>query len=163
MPELVILEVQKYRAADGNLYDDVEDAERADREYLEDFQSRVIKEVENLARIGKKHIESKASSMNRNAEIGYYMILTLKNKYQDMHFLARNVDELALAYRSIFEKNYSLGFYHDDEKTELTAKIIQETSNSYAAVAFVRNRREYDYEGILEDRIRAFDKEFADV
>lgn len=144
MVEVVKETVEKFKSLDGKLYDTLEKAERADKEWsfkqtfdptreVEKYEKECIR---NFAR-AQKHIDS-----GRDKFPDFWC---MKGKYGRNYYMCNGFDDMEKMGWSIFNNNFDFYRWYSDE-VMATVNLIKETENKKAALSFVLDRSSEGYE-----------------
>lgn len=152
-----VVTVQKYKSLNGYVYDTLKDAEAADKEWKQDNEYDLEKDIAQLTKIGERDIRYlKKSDESRKFSL-YPAVVVLEGKYENLYFVAKNVDQLPKIYLDILLINSNNEFYYTPNAKAISNEILR-TSNYMAAYAFVKERTSYQYEKVtVEHNIKIYE------
>ena len=158
MVEKVTETVEKYKSKDGNLYDTLEKAEKADKEWERKNSFDPAKEVALL----EKLCGNSFSRLQKRIDSGktqFPSFWVTEQKYGQVYYMCNSFDDKEEMGWSAFIMWYNYYMCGDDE-TVAVAKLIKETENKKAALQFVLDRCSmgYEYEKMEEIHMTTFNK-----
>lgn len=158
MVEKVTETVEKYKSKDGNLYDTLEKAEKADKEWERKNSFDPAKEVALLEKLCGNNF----SRLQKRIDAGktqFPSFWMTETKYGEDYYMCNSFNDMEEMGWKAFQMWYNYYMCGDDE-TVAVAKLIKETENKKAALEFVLDRcsRGYEYEKMEKIYMTTFNK-----
>lgn len=150
------INIQKYKSADGRVYDTLEQAQKADKEWELKQSFDATKEVasfqkmceNNFARIQKRIDAGKSSFPS------FWMT---EQKYGTDYYVCKSFDDMLQMGWDAFQMWYDYYLCGEDETID-TVKLILATENKKAALGFVldRTNQGYEYEKMEKIDVKSY-------
>jgi len=146
----------KFKSKDGNVYDTLEKAELADKEFDRKNSFDPAKEVATF----QKMCENNFSRIRKRIDAGkkqFPSFWMTEQKYGQDYYMCNSFDDMEEMGWSAFIMWYDYYMCETDE-TVAVAKLIKETENKKAALAFVLDRcsEGYEYERMEQIYVKTF-------
>lgn len=138
--------VKKFKSLNGYVYDTEKDALAADAMWTKENTVNLEKEIRLLVNHGSRYIEREKKEHEKNPS-SYNTLLVEKTKHGDCYYLTTNPEVIGKICISIIKNNIDWGFYHSIRDEAVTNEIVK-TNNTSAAIAFIKERRNYEYEEV---------------
>lgn len=151
-----VVQIEKFKSKDGYVYDTLKDAERADRRWKEENEFELAAELTALSAQGL-HMWRRMIHSTFFEERGpaFPRLVIFHGKHGDDINVIANPSKLPGVYLDQLKMEQPYGFYDTDPKSKALAKAIADNDNEFAALAFMTNRsdRDYQYEKITAEHI----------
>ena len=147
--------VERYKSLNGYVYDKLADAERADAEWRKENEYNLERDVAQLTKIGERDMKYLTRNEESRKYSQYPMLYVLKSKHDDLSYVAKNVTAVPRVYFEILKYNKNWGCYYTAAAKAITDEIVR-TDNHLAALAFVKERVDYQYENVLSQDVQIY-------
>lgn len=151
--------IQKFKSKDGNVYDTIEKAERADKEWDQKQSFDAQKEVSVYEKMCEKNFEriQKRIDVGKKQFPSFWMT---EQKYGQDYYMCNGFDDMLEMGWTAFIMWYDY-YQCDTDEIASVAGLIKETENKKAALAFVLDRCSYcyEYERMEEIYVKTFGDE----
>lgn len=151
-----VVTVERYKSLNGYTYDKLADAERADEEWREENDYDLEHDIAQLTRAGERDMHRLRRNEEQRKYSQYPVLYVLQSKHENQHYLAKNVDAVPRIYFSILKFNKEYGFYHSAAAKAITDEIIR-TENHLAAMSFMKERVDYEYENVYTESVTIYE------
>lgn len=146
--------ITRYKSLDGHVYDNLADAERADARWRQENEYDLERDIAQLTKLGERHMQRLRE--NEEKRISTYPIMyVLDSKHEKQHYFAKNVEAVPQIYFEILKYNRDWEFYYSPAASAISEEIIC-TENHFAAIAFVKERVDYQYENVYTTSINTY-------
>lgn len=146
------VKVERYKSLDGNVYDKRADAERADVQWRKENEYDLEKDITRLTKIGQREMFYLKRNEEQRKHSRFPMLYVLEAKHGNEHYMASTVDAVPKVYFEILKTNKDYGFYWTPADKAVTDEIVR-TENYLAAMAFVKERADYQYERVTTEDV----------
>lgn len=150
-----VVTVERYKSLNGYMYDKLQDAERADAEWRSENEYDLDKDILRLTLQGNREINYLMRVEENRRYSQYPMLFVLKNKYGDQHYVAKTADAVPRVYFEILKFNRDSEFYYTPAAKAISDEIVR-TANYTAAIAFVKERVDYEYEKVFTETVTIY-------
>lgn len=145
-----VVTVEKYKSLNGYTYDSLKDAELADAEWRSENEFDLEKDIARLTKRGQREIAHLGQYKNRFPEL-----YVLESKWQSLYFVANSLESVPQVFFEILKFNKDCDFYWSPAAKAITDEIIR-TNNYHAAIAFIKDRVDYQYEKVSVESVSIF-------
>lgn len=154
MVEKVIIE--KFKSKDGDVYDTLEKAERADKDWELKQNFNASKEVAAFQKMCENNFVRKQKRIDAGKSKFPSFWMT-EQKYGQDYYMCNNFSDMEEMGWSAFLMWYDY-YVCSDDQTVAIVELIKETENKKAALAFVFDRTSmgYEYESMEEINMTTF-------
>lgn len=142
-----IVTVERYKSLDGYVYDKLSDAEKADANWRKENEFDLEKDIALLTKMGEREMKYLRYNESQRKHSNYPELFVLECKHEYQYYVAKNVEAVPQIYFEILKFNKDWGFYWSDAAKAITDEIVR-TENRVAAIAFVKDRVNYQYENV---------------
>ncbi len=150
-----VVTVERYKSLNGYVYDKLQDAERADAEWRSENEYDLEKDIATLTLRGsREHNHTMRVDENRRYS-QFPMLFVLKSKYGDQYYVAKTADAVPKVYFEILKYNREFGCYYGAAAKAISDEIVR-TANYLAAIAFVKERVDYQYENVFTETVAIY-------
>jgi hypothetical protein len=154
MAETVV--VEKYKSLNGYVYDKLADAERADAEWREENEYDLEKDINTLTKLGERDMRYMRRNEEQRRYSQYPMLYVLESKHANEYYVAMNLEAVPRIYFEILKYNKEYGFYWSPAPKAITDEIVR-TENHLAAMSFVKQRVDYQYENVHTESVTMYE------
>lgn len=147
-----VVTIERYKSLDGYVYDKLADAEKADAQWRKENEYDLEKDITRLTKLGQREMFYLKRNEEQRKHSRYPMLYVLEAKYGDEHFMASTVDAVPKVYFEILKTNKDNGFYWATADKAITDEIVR-TENCLAAMSFVKERVDYQYERVTTEDV----------
>lgn len=142
-----VVNVVKYKSLNGQMYDSESAATRADAAWRKENEYDLAQEIASYQSTGERFVARSLSKWNNNLG-DFPKLLVEHSKYGDSYHLIKTPHDYADAFYSVFENRKGAGYYEYSSKDSVVAEEILRNKNKSAAIAYVQERKEHEYEGV---------------
>jgi hypothetical protein len=142
-----VITTQKFKSLNGYTYDKLADAERADEEWREENEYDLERDIRILTHTGEREMKVMRYNESQRKYSRFPELFVLECKHENQNFIAMNVEAVPQVYFEILKFNKEWGFYWTPAAKALSDEIIR-TENRLAAIAFVKDRVDHQYENV---------------
>lgn len=147
--------IERFKSLDGYIYDSKKDAERADARWRAVNEFDLVNDIRKLEAGGQGTVlREERRTADRPGR--YPVLVTLEMKHSTEYFMATKPDSLPNLYWDIFKLNYDYGCYNYEAASKAISEEIFKTENKFAAMTFVMQRAEYEYERIQTETLSVY-------
>lgn len=144
MVEIVKETVEKFKSLNGKLYDTLQKAECADKEWTRKQDFDPTKEVEKLEKECVQNFNRKQKRIDSGRD-KFPDFWELQGKYGSDYYMCNSFDDMEKMGWTIFNNNFD--FYQcDTDEVVATVNLIKDNVNKKAALVFVLDRSSESYE-----------------
>lgn len=147
-----VVTVERYKSLNGYIYDKLADAEKADALWRKENEYDLEKDIAHLTKLGQREMFYLKRNEEQRKHSRYPMLYVLEAKHGDEHYMASTVDAVPKVYFEILKTNKDYGFYWATADKAITDEIVR-TENHLAAIAFVKERVDYQYENVTTEDV----------
>lgn len=151
-----VVTVEKYKSLNGYVYDKLTDAERADAEWREENEYDLEKNINTLTKLGERDMRYLRRDEEQRRYSRYPMLYVLESKHANEYYIAMSVESVPKIYFDILKFNKEYGFYWSPAPKAITEEIIR-TENHLAAMSFVKQRVDYQYEKVYVESVTIYE------
>lgn len=142
-----VVTVERYKSLDGYVYDKLSDAEKADANWRKENEFDLEKDIALLTKLGEREMKYSRFNESKRKHSQYPELFVLECKHEYQYYVAKNVEAVPQIYFEILKFNKDWGCYWSDAAKAITDEIVR-TENHVAAIAFVKDRVNYQYENV---------------
>lgn len=153
MVEVVV--VERYKALNGHTYSTLAEAEKADAQWRQENECDVDSTIAKLVQIGQRNMSNLKRNEERREHSRFPMLYVLESKHSTEYYLANTADSVPLVYFEILKFNKACEYYYTLADKTVTDEIVR-TENHLAAIAFVDNRNNHQYERVTTESVTIF-------
>lgn len=150
-----VITVERYKSLNGYVYDKLADAERADAEWREENEYDLEKDINTLTKLGERDMRYMRRTEEQRKYSQYPMLYVLESKHANEYYLAMNLESVPKVYFDILKYNKEYGFYWSLAPKAITDEIVR-TENHLAAMSFVKQRVDYQYEKVYTESVNVY-------
>ena len=150
-----VVTVERYKSLDGYTYDKLADAERADAEWRKENEYDLGRDIARLTKLGERDMRYLTRNEENRRYSQYPMLYVLKSKHEDVSYVAKTVAAVPRVYFEILKFNKEWGCYYTAAAKAITDEIVR-TENYLAALAFVKERVDHQYENVLSQDVQIY-------
>jgi hypothetical protein len=147
-----VVTIERYKSLNGYTYEKLADAERADAEWREENEYNLERDIAQLTKIGEREMKRLRHYEAQRKHSSYPELFILECKHESQHFIAMSVEAVPKVYYEILEYNKEWGCYWSPAAKALSDEIVR-TENHLAAIAFVKNRVDHQYENVYVSNV----------
>lgn len=150
-----IVQVTKFKSLDGCVYDREDKALAADARWNHENTVDLVKEIKLLSYQGSRYIEREKQKYNKNPS-DYSLLLVKNEKHGTYYYLATTPESIGKICVNIIKDNNNTFNYYDTVRDKKIVEEIINTENIFAAIEFIRERKDYQYERIDFENVEKF-------
>lgn len=147
--------IEKYKSLNGYTYDKLADAERADAEWRKENEYDLEKDITRLVKLGERDQRYLLRTEEQRKYSQFPLMLVLEGKWDSRYYVATKPDTVPRIYFEILKFNKECGFYYSPAAVAITDEIVR-TENLLAAMAFVKERVDYQYEKVYTEDVTIY-------
>jgi hypothetical protein len=149
-----IVQVTKFKSLDGCVYDSEKQALAADARWNRENTVDLVKEIKLLSYQGKRYIDREKQKYDKNPS-DYSLLLVKNEKHGTYYYLATTPEAIGKICVNIIKDNNTWKYYDTVRDKKIAEEIIN-TENIFAAIEFIRERKDYQYEGVDFEDVKKF-------
>ncbi len=150
-----VVTVERYKSLNGYVYDKLQDAERADAEWRREHEYDLANDVVRLTKTGQRDINYLTRIEENRRYSQYPMLFVLNAKHGNQYYVAKTVSAVPKIYFEILKFNRDSEFYYTPAAKAISDEIVR-TANYPAALAFVKERVDYQYENVFTETVAIY-------
>jgi hypothetical protein len=150
-----VVSVERYKSLNGYTYEKLADAERADAEWRKENEYDLERDVARLTEHGTRVMKYMVRNEENRKYSQYPMLYVLQSKHDTPSYVAKTVAAVPRVYFEILKFNKAWGCYYTPAATAITDEIVR-TENYLAALAFVKERVDQQYENVLSQDVEIY-------
>lgn len=152
-----VITVERYKSLNGYTYDKLADAEHADADWRRENVYNLENDIARLTKLGNREVQYLQKNEAQRRHSQFPLLFVLESKWASEYYVAKSPDFVPKIYFDILKYNKDCEFYWSPAAKAITDEIIR-TENHLAAIAFVKERVDYQYEKVYTESVNIYEE-----